>query len=75
MKTRRGWILGTVLALLSIACLWAGTPISTLDSVIQAVERGNYPEALRDSPPFRSHRSPARSGIAPATYMAMQPYD
>jgi soluble lytic murein transglycosylase len=46
MKTRRGWILGTVLPLLSIACLWAGTPIPTLDSAIQAVERGNYPEAL-----------------------------
>ena len=46
MKTRRGWTVGTVMILLSMSCLWAGSPTSTLDGALQAVERGNYPEAL-----------------------------
>src|SRR5918996_1422196 len=46
MKTRHRGTLGMVMTLLSMSCLWAGTPTSTLDSVLQAVERGNYPEAL-----------------------------
>jgi peptidoglycan lytic transglycosylase len=46
MKTRRKWMLGMVMILLSMSCLWAGTPTSTLEGAIQAVERGNYPEAL-----------------------------
>jgi soluble lytic murein transglycosylase-like protein/TolA-binding protein len=46
MKTRRGWTVGMVTILLSMSGLWAGAPTSTLDSAIQAVERGNYPEAL-----------------------------
>ena len=46
MKTRRGLTVGMVMILLSMSYLWAGAPTSTLDGAIQAVERGNYPEAL-----------------------------
>ena len=46
MKTCRGLTVGMVMILLSLSCLWAGAPTSTLDGAIQAVERGNYPEAL-----------------------------
>ena len=46
MKTRRGWIIGMVMIFLSMSCLQAGTPTSTLDGAIQAIERGDYPEAL-----------------------------
>jgi peptidoglycan lytic transglycosylase len=46
MKTRRGLTLGMVLAHLAVGCTWAGSPTSTLDSAIQAVERGSYLEAL-----------------------------
>ena len=46
MKTRGGWAIGTIMILLSMSCLWAGSPTSTLDAALQAVERGSYPEAL-----------------------------
>lgn len=46
MKTRRGWTIAMVMILLSMSYLWAGVPTSTLDSALQAVERGDYPEAL-----------------------------
>jgi soluble lytic murein transglycosylase len=46
MKTRRGWTVGMVIVLLPMSCLWAGAPTSSLDGAIQAVERGNYPEAF-----------------------------
>jgi soluble lytic murein transglycosylase len=46
MKTGRGWTLGMIMTFLTVSCLWAGTPTSALEGAIQAVERGNYPEAL-----------------------------
>jgi soluble lytic murein transglycosylase len=46
MKTHHRGTLGMLMSLLSMSCLWAGTPTSPLDAAIQAVERGNYVEAL-----------------------------
>jgi soluble lytic murein transglycosylase len=46
MKTRCGWILGMVLALPWVSCVWASAPIPILENAIRAVERGSYPEAL-----------------------------
>jgi soluble lytic murein transglycosylase len=46
MKTRRGLTLGLVFGLLLVSCLWAGSPTSTLENAIRALERGSYPEAL-----------------------------
>jgi TolA-binding protein len=46
MNARRKWTLGMVITLLSMSGSWAGTPTLTLDGAIQAVERGNYSEAL-----------------------------
>ena len=43
-----------------MAYLWAGTPTSTLDGAIQAVERGNYPKAL------------AQLASTPATLLPLQ---
>ena len=43
-----------------MAYLWAGTPTSTLDGAIQAVERGNYPKAL------------AQLASLPATSLSLQ---
>ena len=45
MTTRRGWTVAMVITLLSLSCLWAGTPTATLERAIKTVERGNYPEA------------------------------
>src|SRR5262245_14253668 len=56
MKTRYGWTLGMLMILIATTSLEAGSPTSTLDGAIQAVERGNYPEAVAQlaSLPFHS---------------------
>src|SRR5919109_1609547 len=46
MKARCGLTLGVGLFLLSAGFLWAGSPASTLEGAIQAVERGKFAEAL-----------------------------
>ncbi len=46
MQIRCGLTLCMVLAHLAVGCTWAGSPTATLDSAIQAAERGSYLEAL-----------------------------
>ena len=75
MKTRRGLTLGMVTILLSVSCLVGGAPTSTLDSAIQAVERGNYPEALAQFASLPQHRSPSRAESSRDTYTVIRPYD